>query len=125
MESEKARLALIAREVIGTEHPARTIDALADHAIEIAALRHSFAQEIPQIGGHLVQCAHLFRKALVAVSGDSLETRREAAARLFDFIEKAVDIRRNAARMYMRVSERLAATGFDGNLTIRQLLSGS
>ena len=89
-ESESKKFSDVAQEVMGEAHIPETITALAKHAAELVALRRSSAgsPDVVSIGARISECLYLIKDAVVATAGDTLESRKEAAAKCFTFLAK-------------------------------------
>ncbi|SAK57508.1 hypothetical protein AWB76_02463 [Caballeronia temeraria] len=125
-ESENKKFLDVAQEVMGEAHTPETITALAKHAAELVALRGSSAgaPDLVSIGTRISECLYLIKDAVVATAGDTLESRKEAAAMCFSFLAKAVEMPRSVARQYMRIAERFKDTDLDlSAMTVLDLLS--
>ncbi|SAK90297.1 hypothetical protein AWB75_06298 [Caballeronia catudaia] len=101
-ESENKKFLDMAQEVMGEAHTPETITALAKHAAELVALRGSSAgaPDLVSIGTRISECLYLIKDAVVATAGDTLESRKEAAAMCFSFLAKAVEMPRRRAAVH-------------------------
>lgn len=123
-EPKELNFSLAAQAVMGDAHTSDTIQAMATHAVELAALRRSRAGDVMSIGTRISECLYLIRDAVVAVMGDNLAARKDAAEKLFAFLARSLEMSPAVARQYMRTAEQCKETGLDpSTVTVRELLS--